>query len=44
MLAAACEATWAALTAAPDAPAVYWYDEVAARTWPAVVAVRQALC
>ncbi|HEU4730283.1 MAG TPA: radical SAM protein [Kofleriaceae bacterium] len=43
MLAASCATTWAELTGAPDAPAVYWYDEVAARTWDAVVPLRPAL-
>ena len=28
----ACAQTWAELTAAPAPPAVYWFDEVAART------------
>lgn len=32
MLADACERTWSALTGVSQAPAVYWYDEVAART------------
>jgi len=36
VLADACARTWAELMAAPAAPAVSWYGEVAARTWPAV--------
>lgn len=32
-LAATCERTWEELTSANDAPAYYWYDEVAARSW-----------
>jgi hypothetical protein len=32
ILADACERTWSALTQVNQAPAVYWYDEVAART------------
>jgi MoaA/NifB/PqqE/SkfB family radical SAM enzyme len=43
VLAGACARTWAELTAAPDVPAAYWYDEVAARTWPSVVQLRPAL-
>jgi Fe-coproporphyrin III synthase len=39
VLAEACARTWSDLMAAPVAPAVYWYDEVAARTWPPVVAL-----
>jgi len=31
-LADACERTWSELSANVDSPAVYWYDEVAART------------
>jgi len=42
LLAAACARTWAELTAAPDVPAAYWYDEVAARTWPPIVRLRPA--
>jgi MoaA/NifB/PqqE/SkfB family radical SAM enzyme len=38
-LAAACERTWEdLLRAGPLAPAVYWYDEVAARTAPVALA------
>jgi MoaA/NifB/PqqE/SkfB family radical SAM enzyme len=43
VLAGACARTWAELTAEPAEPAVYWYDEVAARTWPSVVTLRPAL-
>ena len=32
-LASLCEQTYRELTAAPDALAYYWYDEVAARSW-----------
>jgi hypothetical protein len=42
-LASICARTWAELTAAPAMPAVYWYDEVAAQTWPAVVQLRPAM-
>lgn len=42
-LAGACARTWAELTVAPMRPAVYWYDEVAARTWPVIAAPRLAL-
>jgi hypothetical protein len=42
-LAIACARTWAELTSGPEAPAVYWYDEVAARTWPPIVRMRPAL-
>jgi len=38
-LAEACARTWAELTAAP-VPAVYWYDEVAARSRPASRMIR----
>jgi MoaA/NifB/PqqE/SkfB family radical SAM enzyme len=41
-LAEACARTWAELTVAPAPPAVYWYDEVAMRTWPPVVRLRAA--
>ena len=34
-LASACERTWAQLTSGLIPPAVYWFDEVAARTQPA---------
>jgi MoaA/NifB/PqqE/SkfB family radical SAM enzyme len=42
-LATACARTWTELTSAPDVPAAYWYDEVAARTWPPIVQLRPAL-
>ncbi len=32
----ACEQAWADLTSTSPPLAVYWYDEVAARTWAGV--------
>lgn len=40
MIADACARTWAELTTPPMAHALYWYDEVAMRTWPSAVTLR----
>lgn len=42
-LADACARTWSELTAPPQRPAVYWYDEVARRTRRLPVALRPQL-
>jgi hypothetical protein len=42
-LADACARTWSELTAKPEGPAVYWYDEVARRTRRMPVGLRPRL-
>jgi MoaA/NifB/PqqE/SkfB family radical SAM enzyme len=42
-LADACARTWTELTAAPARPAVYWYEEVAARTRRPLLTLRPRL-